>query len=122
MGDKGTILYIEDDPGNTTRFLVGGKHDPTATGADLTSIVATAHRNQPGALFKLLQPFAETGIDMTRIESRSVRGSPVPDYYFFIDVQGHMDDPGMKKAIEIAKHRCLQLTVLGSSPKATEVL
>ena len=76
---------IEDRPDNSTRFLIIGKQDPSATGADVTSLVATAHRNQPGALFTLLKPLADAQIDMTRIESRPVRGSPVPDFYFFID-------------------------------------
>ncbi|HKY92115.1 MAG TPA: prephenate dehydratase [Nevskiaceae bacterium] len=109
---------IEDDPGNTTRFLVIGKHDPTATGADLTSIVATAHRNLPGALFKLLQPFAEGGIDMTRIESRSVRGSPVPDYYFFIDVGGHATDAKIRTVLDGVRANAAFFKVLGSYPRA----
>src|SRR3546814_1946676 len=59
---------IEDDPSNTTRFLVLGKQEPGQSGDDITSVVMTAHRNQPGALFKLLQPFAESGLDLTRLE------------------------------------------------------
>lgn len=66
---------IEDDPNNTTRFLIIGKHDPTPTGDDVTSLVLTAQRNTPGALFKLLQPFALENLDLTRIDqARQGRG------------------------------------------------
>src|SRR3546814_15489730 len=61
---------IEDDPSNTTRFLVLGKQEPGQSGDDITSVVMTAHRNQPGALFKLLQPFAESGLDLRSEERR----------------------------------------------------
>ena len=109
---------IEDDPGNTTRFLIIGKHDPSATGADLTSLVATAHRNQPGALFTLLKPLADAQIDMTRIESRPVRGSPVPDYYFFIDLGGHSSDDRIRAVLEQVRANAAFFKILGSYPKA----
>ena len=109
---------IEDDPGNTTRFLVIGKHDPTPTGADLTSFVATAHRNQPGALYTLLKPLADAQIDMTRIESRPVRGSPVPDYYFFIDFGGHGSDEKLRPVLDQVRANAAFFKILGSYPKA----
>ncbi len=109
---------IEDDPGNTTRFLIIGKQDPAATGADLTSLVATAHRNQPGALFRLLQPLADSQIDMTRIESRPVRGSPVPDYYFFIDFGGHASQADIRAVLEKVRSNAAFFKILGSYPRA----
>lgn len=109
---------IEDDPGNTTRFLIIGKQDPSATGSDITSLVATAHRNQPGALFTLLKPLADAQIDMTRIESRPVRGSPVPDYYFFIDFGGHAHDEKLRTVIDQVRANAAFFKVLGSYPKA----
>lgn len=109
---------IEDEPGNTTRFLIIGKHDPSATGTDLTSIVATAHRNQPGALFTLLKPIADARVDMTRIESRPVRGSPVPDYYFFIDLGGHSSDADLRAVLDQVRGNAAFFKILGSYPKA----
>jgi chorismate mutase / prephenate dehydratase len=109
---------IEDDPNNTTRFLVVGKHDPTPTGADLTSVVLSAHRNQPGALFTLLQPFAQAKMDLTRIESRPIKGAAVQDYYFFIDFQGHASEPRVAEVLEAVRTQAAFFKVLGSYPKA----
>mgnify|MGYP003633740953 FL=1 len=109
---------IEDDPGNTTRFLIIGKQDPGVTGQDITSFVATAHRNQPGALFTLLKPLADAAIDMTRIESRPVAGSPVPDYYFFIDFGGHAHDAQIKKVLDEVRANAAYFKILGSYPRA----
>lgn len=109
---------IEDDPSNTTRFLVIGKHEPAPSGQDVTSVVLSAHRNQPGALFALLQPFAEAKLDLTRIESRPVRGSAVQDYYFFIDFAGHAHDERVRKILEKVQAAAAFYKVLGSYPKA----
>ncbi|MES0873509.1 prephenate dehydratase [Sinimarinibacterium thermocellulolyticum] len=109
---------IEDDPSNTTRFLVLGKQDPAPTGQDLTSIVLTGHRNQPGSLLKLLQPLADAGLDMTRIESRPVKDSAVRDYYFFIDFAGHAADPDVRAVLDALNNAAAFFKVLGSYPRA----
>ncbi|HEX4871346.1 MAG TPA: prephenate dehydratase [Nevskiaceae bacterium] len=109
---------IEDDPSNTTRFLVVGKQDPGRTGRDLTSVVLSAHRNQPGALFRLLQPFASAGLDLTRIESRPMKGAPVTDYFFFVDLAGHAQDPVVKAALDAVKADAAFFKILGSYPQA----
>lgn len=109
---------IEDDPSNTTRFLIIGKHEPASTGDDISSIVMTAHRNQPGALFKLLQPFAESGLDLTRLESRQVKGSVVPDYYFFVDFAGHESDPKVREVLDTVRSAAAFFKILGSYPRA----
>ena len=109
---------IEDDTSNTTRFLIIGKHEAEATGTDITSVVMTAHRNQPGALFKLLQPFADAGIDLTRLESRQVRGSVVPDYYFFVDFAGHQSDPHVRAVLDTVRDAAAFFKILGSYPRA----
>lgn len=110
---------IEDDPSNTTRFLVIGKQDPAATGQDITSVVMMAHRsNTPGALFKLLQPFAEAQLDMTRIESRPAKGAVALDYYFFIDFAGHASDPAVRQALDAVRANAAFFRVLGSYPRA----
>lgn len=109
---------IEDELSNETRFLIVGKHDPELSGDDLTSIVMTAHRNQPGALFKLLQPLAEAGLDMTRLESRQVRGSVLPDFYFFIDFAGHAADPKVREVLDTVRGEAAFFKILGSYPRA----
>jgi chorismate mutase / prephenate dehydratase len=109
---------IEDDPSNTTRFLVIGKHDPAATGQDITAVVLSAHRNQPGALFALLQPFADAKLDLTRIESRPMHGVPVQDYFFFVDFAGHASEPAVSAALDAVRRNAAFFKILGSYPKA----
>jgi chorismate mutase/prephenate dehydratase len=90
------------------------------TGDDKTAIMfTTAHK--PGALAEVLDVFRDNGINLTDIEKRPSKKVNW-EYYFFIDAQGHADDDGMKLAVEESKKHCLQLTVLGSYPRATEVL
>jgi chorismate mutase/prephenate dehydratase len=116
------VLYenIEDDPENETRFLVIGREPARRTGDDKTAVMfTTAHK--PGALAEVLDVFKENGINLTDIEKRPSKKVNW-EYYFFIDAQAHADDPAMKKAIEQSKQHCLQLTVLGSYPRAVEVL
>ena len=111
---------IEDDPDNETRFFVIGREGARRSGDDKTAIMfTTAHK--PGALAEVLDVFRENGINLTDIEKRPSKKVNW-EYYFFIDAQGHVDDPAMQKAIEEAKDHCLQLTVLGSYPRAVEVL
>jgi chorismate mutase / prephenate dehydratase len=111
---------IEDDPNNVTRFFVISREPARRSGDDKTAIMfTTAHK--PGALAEVLDVFRDTGINLTDIEKRPSKKVNW-EYYFFIDAQGHVDDPGMKSAIESARKHCLQLTVLGSYPRATEVL
>ncbi len=109
---------IEDDPSNTTRFLIIGKQDPGLTGHDVTAVVLSAHRNQPGALFTLLQHFADAKLDLTRIESRPMKGSPVQDYFFFVDFAGHISEPDVKNALDAVRQSAAFFKVLGSYPKA----
>jgi chorismate mutase / prephenate dehydratase len=111
---------IEDNPDNVTRFFVISREAARRSGDDKTAIMfTTAHK--PGALAEVLDVFKENGINLTDIEKRPSQKVNW-EYYFFIDAQGHCDDAGMKIAIDQAKKHCLQLTVLGSYPRATEVL
>src|SRR5699024_7349064 len=89
---------IEDDPNNTTRFLVLGTREVPATGDDRTSIMV-AINNQQGMLHRLLTPIADAGVDMVRIESRPSRRMAW-DYNFFIDVVGHAEDPPVRQTLE----------------------
>jgi chorismate mutase / prephenate dehydratase len=107
---------IEDEPGNTTRFLVIGAHDAPATGQDKTSLLLSC-RNQAGGLQDLIAPLAAHGISMTRIESRPSRRE-IWDYVFFIDVLGHRDDSALRSALTHLDTASLLFKVLGSYPVA----
>ncbi|MCG7870866.1 MAG: prephenate dehydratase [Candidatus Thiodiazotropha lotti] len=107
---------IEDEPGNTTRFLVIGKQDVAASGMDKTTILFSTH-NKAGGLHEMLSPFAEHGISMTRIESRPSRRGRW-DYVFFVDVEGHKDDHNLSQALKKIEQSATQFRVLGSYPKA----
>ena len=110
---------IEDDPNNTTRFLVLGMLDPAPTGRDRTSLVMSAE-NKPGAVHALLTPLAENGVSMTRIESRPARAmrSALWEYVFFIDLEGHASDARVAAALEALRRKAPFLKVLGSYPAA----
>jgi chorismate mutase / prephenate dehydratase len=109
---------IEDRPDNTTRFLVIGRNLFSRSGADRTTLLVSATgTDDAGALFRLLKPFAEHRINMTRIESRPSRKRKW-DYVFFIDVEGHVSDPPLSKALaSLGKHASL-FKILGSYPRA----
>jgi chorismate mutase/prephenate dehydratase len=109
---------IEDDPNNTTRFLVLGGIEPGPTGRDRTSLVLSAE-NKPGAVHALLTPLAEHRVSMSRIESRPSRAkSSMWEYVFFIDLEGHQKDESVAKALAELKRRAPFLKVLGSYPAA----
>jgi chorismate mutase/prephenate dehydratase len=109
---------IEDRPDNTTRFFVVGRRLFGASGRDRTTLlVSTGKTEAPGALYRLLEPLAQNAISMTRIESRpSQRGKW--DYVFFIDIEGHVDDPPVATALAGLKSRASLCRVLGSYPRA----
>jgi len=126
-GEAAAALYglkvlgrgIEDDPNNTTRFLVLGQMDPAATGKDRTSLVMSAE-NRPGAVHALLSPIAANGVSMSRIESRPARARSARwEYVFFIDVEGHQSDARVAAAIGELQQRAPFFKVLGSYPVAT---
>lgn len=108
---------VEDEVSNTTRFLVLGKTDAAPSGRDKTSLVMGAH-NQPGAVVRLLQPLADAGISMSKLESRPARGSNW-EYLFFVVCNGHREDAGLAAALAEIEARAAFLKVLGSYPAAT---
>jgi chorismate mutase/prephenate dehydratase len=107
---------IEDLADNTTRFLVIGREDVGISGNDKTSIMVSTH-NQPGALYKLLEPFHRHDISLTSIETRPSRTGKW-SYVFFIDFEGHRDDPEIVKVLTEIDADALEVKVLGSYPKA----
>jgi chorismate mutase/prephenate dehydratase len=118
---------IEDEPDNTTRFIILGKQDVGPSSAakvddiaagsiDKTSIMV-ASANKSGALHNLLKPLAENGLSMTRIESRPAK-SGLWQYLFFIDIDGHISEPAVAAALEEIKQQSRIMKILGSYPKA----
>lgn len=108
---------IEDNINNFTRFVVLSKAAPQRTGKDKTSLMISV-KDRSGALYDLLRPFASSGINMTKIESRPSRRKAW-EYIFFVDVEGHADEERVKKALDEERSRCLFMKVLGSYPSHT---
>jgi chorismate mutase/prephenate dehydratase len=109
---------IEDDVRNTTRFLIIGQDRIHKTGNDKTSLMfATSHI--PGALYKVLQPIAQSGVNMVKLESRPTKHQNW-SYFFFVDMEGHIEDDQVKEVVTTMKDICLYLKWLGSYPRAVE--
>ena len=110
---------IEDDPNNTTRFVVLAGHDAGPSGADKTSFVCSA-QNKPGAVHDLLTPLKQHGVSMSRFESRPARGfgNSRWEYVFFIDIDGHRQDARIAAALEDLRGCVGFLKELGAYPKA----
>jgi chorismate mutase/prephenate dehydratase len=107
---------IEDEANNTTRFIIIGQQNSSPTGNDKTSLVVSTG-NQPGALYKILEPFAKFAIGMVHIESRPSRQG-LWDYVFFMDIEGHSEDCNVAQALGLLKNNVSMLKLLGSYPKA----
>jgi len=107
---------VEDEPDNTTRFLVVGKLSVPRTGSDKTSVMFSV-KNRPGALFELLELFKKRNVNMTRIESRP-SPSGLWDYAFFVDIDGHESDDAIKAALADIDTHAAFFKVLGSYPRS----
>ncbi len=110
------VCNIEDEPDNTTRFLVIGHASPSVSGKDKTSMLLSIS-NRPGGLVKLLKPLSDAGLSMTRIESRPSRRG-VWEYVFFVDIEGHQDAPAVAAALHSLANEAAMLKILGSYPVA----
>ena len=119
-GLKTQFANIEDSPNNVTRFFVIANESAKVTGDDKTAIMFTTV-HQPGALADVLDTFRSHGLNLTHIDKRPSRRVNW-EYYFFIDCLGHQSEARMQEAIETARATCLHLAVLGSFPRAREVL
>jgi len=108
---------IEDRHDNTTRFLLLGREQPEPSGNDLTSLVFTLRKDESGALHRLLSPFARCGVNLTSLQLRPLAGKPW-EYLFFVDVEGHRDEPRVREALEAAATAANSHRVLGSYPRA----
>ncbi len=106
--------HIQDDPHNRTRFAVVGRLNTTPSGRDQTSLVL-AVPNKAGALYDLLAPLATHGVSMTRFESRPARIGTW-EYYFYVDVEGHVQEEKIARALDELKKSAAFFKVLGSYP------
>jgi chorismate mutase / prephenate dehydratase len=112
---------IQDDPHNRTRFAVvalPSRHpQPRASGHDCTSLVVSVP-NKPGAVHDMLVPLKNHGVSMTRFESRPARSGQW-EYYFYIDIDGHPDQPQVATALAELRNACAFFKMLGTYPLDT---
>jgi len=106
---------IEDSPNNITRFLVLSRSDTSRTGRDKTSIVFSI-KDKIGALHDMLLPFKKYRINLTKIESRPSK-KKAWDYYFFVDLEGHIQDKKVAGALKELESKARYLKILGSYPQ-----
>jgi chorismate mutase/prephenate dehydratase len=109
---------IEDSPYNETRFAVISpqKDKPAKSGNDKTAVMFRIP-HQPGSLVEALDIFKQNKINLTWIESFPAKVAK-PEYVFFVDFEGHMDDPKVARALRALQEHCEEVTVLGSFPIA----
>ncbi len=116
------ILYsdIEDYPHNETRFAIIGHHEAARSGTDKTALMFKVPHN-PGSLVEALDVFKSNKLNLTWIESFPARTSESGknEYMFFVDFEGHIEDPKVKRALAGLQGHCDQLVILGSFPIAT---
>jgi chorismate mutase / prephenate dehydratase len=108
---------IEDRRDNSTRFLVIGREQSPPSGNDLTSVVFTIRKDQPGGLHRLIEPMARSGVNLTSIQLRPIKGKPW-EYLFFLDLEGHRSDALVAAALAAAGEAASSTRILGSFPRA----
>jgi prephenate dehydratase len=108
---------VEDYAGNQTRFVVIGRGISARTGRDKTSLALFMKKDRPGALLMILSEFAYGDINLTKIQSRPTKRQ-LGDYMFFVDLEGHVDDPHVRLALDCLRLKLREVKVLGSYPKA----
>ncbi len=116
-GMKVIATEIADNPNNFTRFFVLSKQDSPPSGNDKTSVVFSV-KHKPGALYDSIKRFAARNINLTKIESRPTKQTPW-EYNFYLDFEGHREDPMVREVLEGLEKTSLFIKVLGSYPKAT---
>ncbi len=111
---------VQDRRNNVTRFVILGLAPPEPTGRDRTSIVFDFEREDaPGLVYAALKPFAEAGINLSRIESRPT-GRRLGHYHFLLDFDGHERDPQVAAVLGQLRGHAAMFRVLGSYPRAAE--
>lgn len=114
---------IQDSPGNLTRFVVVGREAPPASQGDegerhyVTSLAFSFPVDRPGNLYRALGEFATRGINLTKLESRPTR-TALGSYLFWVDLEGHVEDPAVAASLEALRPRCALFKLLGSYARA----
>lgn len=108
---------IEDHASNQTRFVLIGHGEPARTGRDKTSLALFLKADKPGALLMILSEFAYGNINLTKIQSRPTKRA-MGEYMFFVDLEGHVDEPDVKTALDSLRLKLREVKVLGSYPRA----
>ena len=111
---------IEDNPNNITRFLILARQQAEPSGDDKTSMMFKT-KDQPGALVRVLKVFDEAGINLTHIDKRPSQRENWT-YTFFVDAEGHRENPSIQNAVAEAQHLCHEFVVLGSYPRSSRIL
>lgn len=109
---------IEDRRENATRFVLIARERPAPTGNDKTSVICFIEKDRPGSLLAILHEFSDRQINLTKLESRPTK-ERLGEYCFFIDMEGHANEPPVRYAIDSLRTKILEVKVLGSYPKAT---
>ena len=123
LGLKVLVENIEDSKHNITRFAVVGEQPERRTGRDKTTIMVSLPHHC-GSLAKAIEPFAKFNVNMTWIESFPTSENPPnrdPTYLFFIDIDGHVQDAPVQKALDMLRKRADRLEVIGSYPRSDTV-
>lgn len=107
---------VEDYADNQTRFVLVGRGLCERTGRDKTSLALFMKKDKPGALLMILSEFAYGEINLTKIQSRPTKRQ-LGDYMFFVDCEGHVEDPGVKTALDCLRLKLREVKVLGSYPR-----
>jgi chorismate mutase / prephenate dehydratase len=107
---------IEDHANNFTRFLVIGRNTPGRSGQDKTSLMFSV-KDEPGILYRMLEPFSKREINLSKIESRPMK-KKAWEYIFFLDMEGHIEQEEIRAAVEELRGHCQFLKLLGSYPRA----
>ncbi|MDI9370871.1 MAG: prephenate dehydratase [Synergistaceae bacterium] len=105
---------IQDRGRNTTRFWTVGFGNPGMGERNKTSILFNVSHT-PGSLFRAMEPIYTNGLNLTHIQSRPLSGSPF-EYYFFIDIEGHVEEPHVRNALDEMRERASFIRLLGSYP------
>ncbi|MCV0373189.1 MAG: prephenate dehydratase [Nitrosarchaeum sp.] len=107
---------IANNLNNYTRFLVLGKQQKKETGKDKTSIIFSI-KHEPGSLYRIIENFHKYNVNLTKIESRPNKTSAW-EYNFYVDFEGHLENPKISEMLEKIKKETLFMKILGSYPAA----
>ena len=112
---------IQDNPVNITRFFVISRKEAAyVEGVDYKTSISMILKDEPGSLFSALSPFALYKVNMTKIESRPLRGKEW-EYVFFIDMEGHYEEERVARTLEEVQKHTVSLKILGSYPTGVEI-